>query len=364
MNALSKGEHTTGSTRLRLLMIGPLPPPIGGTRVSFKMLVDALSRRADVALRVIGLPPVRSNKIRGVGHFISQSARMLIDVPRSDVVALHCGISSIQARGAVTHMIARLFGKPLLFRTFGGEALRKDSGPGRSEGVLRVLKKADMYLAQTKEHIRQAREGGVARVEWFPTCRPMSPMPDRGPQIKRRCRRFVFVSHVKQTKGIGELIAAGERFGEDITIDVYGPFREGMAENVFDGCRRARYCGVISPDKVVELLSEYDALLLPTYHAGEGYPGIIMEAYAAGIPVICSRWRCLPEIVDENSGILVEPRNADALCDAMKTLIESPDLYARLRRGVLEKRPTFDAEMQTERFVGFCREAVSRRHSA
>jgi len=349
-------HHSCGLSPLRILLIGPLPPPIGGTRVSFRILVDALARRPDVEIRVISLPPARRNTLRAVGHFTSQIVRMLRHAPRSDVIALHCGVSAIPVRAPATSMVSRMFGKPLIIRTFGGEELRNDSGYPRCDRILTALGKADLYLGQTQEQVQQARSQRIARVEWFPTSRSMLPMNDNPTEPERPCRRFVFVSHVKETKGIRELIAAGERFGDDVSVDVYGPFREGMTKDVFAGCQVVRYRGVIPLDKVMEVLREHDALLLPTYHSGEGYPGIIIEAYAAGLPVICTRWRRLTEIVDHSCGILIEPRDAEALYDAMNSLLNDPQLYARLRRGVLEKQKLFDAEVWVERFVQYCRD--------
>jgi len=172
------------------------------------------------------------------------------------------------------------------------------------------------------------------------------------------CRRFVFLSLVRPTKGIHELIAAGERLGKEIIIDVYGPFFDGLTEEVFKGLQRVRYRGVVAPGKAISVLRDYDALVLPTYWQGEGYPGIVIEAFAAGIPVVTTRWKCIPEIVDDSCGILVEPRNPDALHDALKTLARDDRLYARLCEGARCKRKLFDSRIWTDRFVEYCMDLV------
>ena len=55
------------------------------------------------------------------------------------------------------------------------------------------------------------------------------------------------------------------------------------------------------------------------------------------------------------------PKDPDALYKAMKTLLESPDLYAKLCKGVREKRTLFDKDVWVDRFVDFCRQAVALR---
>jgi len=53
-----------------------------------------------------------------------------------------------------------------------------------------------------------------------------------------------------------------------------------------------------------------------------------IEGYAAGVPVICTRWRAPPELTDESSGILIEPQDADGLRHAMKWLAHEGELFS------------------------------------
>jgi glycosyltransferase involved in cell wall biosynthesis len=165
---------------------------------------------------------------------------------------------------------------------------------------------------------------------------------------------------VRPTKGIGEVIEAAERFGDEVSVDVYGPFLDGLTEDIFQGRKRVRYHGILPSDNVVDTLRGYDALLLPTYWRGEGYPGIIVEAYIAGIPVITTKWAAVPEIVDESCGLLIEPRDVDALHAAMQSLVDDPALLDRLRTGAIAKRSFFDSAVWTQKFVDYCHELAPR----
>ena len=57
--------------------------------------------------------------------------------------------------------------------------------------------------------------------------------------------------------------------------------------------------GFTEPDDVHLILSSYDVLVLPTRYKGEGFPGAIIDAYIAGLPVVVSKWRDIPSFVDE-----------------------------------------------------------------
>jgi glycosyltransferase involved in cell wall biosynthesis len=107
-------------------------------------------------------------------------------------------------------------------------------------------------------------------------------------------------------------------------------------------------------------MKNYDALVMPTKMPTEGYPGAIVEAFAAGIPILATKCGAIPEIVDDSCGILVEPKDAEALFRAMKALVEDEALYARLCEGSRSKREAFSSKFWTARFVEYCRQVNIR----
>jgi glycosyltransferase involved in cell wall biosynthesis len=81
---------------------------------------------------------------------------------------------------------------------------------------------------------------------------------------------------------------------------------------------------------VPELLAAFDLLAQPSIT--EGYSLALVEATAAALPIVATRVGGNPEIVEAGvNGLLVEPRNPDALGAAIATLLDSPEL--RLRMG-------------------------------
>jgi glycosyltransferase involved in cell wall biosynthesis len=77
-------------------------------------------------------------------------------------------------------------------------------------------------------------------------------------------------------------------------------------------------------------LQAMDIFCLPSY-ANEGVPQALMQAMSTGLPVISTPVGAIGEIVrDQDTGILVPPRNVQALAEAMMALIEDPTLAGRL----------------------------------
>jgi glycosyltransferase involved in cell wall biosynthesis len=85
------------------------------------------------------------------------------------------------------------------------------------------------------------------------------------------------------------------------------------------------FVGYKSQTEVREYLQQTDIFVLPSF--AEGVPVVLMEAMAAGVPVVTTRIAGVPELVEQGeSGWLVPPGDVEALVDGLSQLIESPAL--------------------------------------
>ena len=110
-----------------------------------------------------------------------------------------------------------------------------------------------------------------------------------------------------------------------------------------------RYGGVVPFDKSVEILKKYFILVFPTLFYTEGIPGTIIDGYAAGLPVLSSRWESFHDVVDENkSGMGYEFGDRKALKDALLYCIENVEEINSLKMHSLEKSKEFTIECAME----------------
>jgi glycosyltransferase involved in cell wall biosynthesis len=320
----------------------------------FEYLLEALENRRDVEVRAVSTTGIRGGGLKGPLRLLGLAAEIFRAARWADVVTLHGSTTGLFINAPVSVIAAKLWGKGSVIRNFGGRDYAEF--PAWRRGLVhRAVKATDLYLVEPKRLLELGRSRGIGHIKVFPNSRPMHPLPDESPADARPCRRFIYIGHIRRDKGIDLLIEAGERFGDEVSVDVYGPLRFDMSDSDFAGLKRVRYGGVLDPAEVAERLPEYDALLLPTYYPGEGHPGVILEAYAAGIPVIASRWMGIPEVVPDGMGVLVEPRDAAALYEAMRDLMENSDHYRRLRQAVRDGRVFFSQQQRTEEFVAYCK---------
>ena len=114
--------------------------------------------------------------------------------------------------------------------------------------------------------------------------------------------RFVFLSRIGPMKNLRFLLEALRRVPSQVVLDIYGPIDDSAywskCQRLMERTQHAiRYCGVVAPDRVLFTLSQYHFFVLPTL--GENFGHAIVEAWAAGCPVIISdktQWRQLKEI--------------------------------------------------------------------
>jgi phenylacetate-CoA ligase len=347
---------------LRVLMIGPEPPPVGGTTVLFMSLVEALEARDDVAIRVLRTQGVRGSGLGAPPALCGLISRVERTLAWSDVVALHVSTTGLHVLGPLVLHLARRASKPLLIRKFGGTDF--STFPWfRRRLIMWALRRADLYLAETRQLVQRARELGLRNVEWYPNSRSMPALAADSGGDADVCRHFVFLSQLYRAKGVLDLLDAAERLPDGVNVDIYGTLGFDVPASALQGRKGIVYRGPVEPGDVLDVLSSHDALVLPTYYPAEGYPGVILEAYAAGIPVISTRTGAIPELVDESTGILVDPRDVDALTAAMLSLASDPKLCGRLREGVLRMRNEFSDEVWKDRFVGYCSDLYEARGS-
>jgi glycosyltransferase involved in cell wall biosynthesis len=96
-------------------------------------------------------------------------------------------------------------------------------------------------------------------------------------------------------------------------LDLWGPVERGQ-ERWFAALREAsgptiRFGGRLEPDEIWKVLPQYDVMLFPTYYAGEAFPGVFVDAFVAGIPVIASDWQDNPELIrhEDRTGCCFAP---------------------------------------------------------
>ncbi len=146
------------------------------------------------------------------------------------------------------------------------------------------------------------------------------------------------VSRMLWSKGVGELVDAAKKLksmGVSIKVTLVGaPDPENPASISIAQLKEWEAAGLVDwlghRDDITDILSKTSIAVLPTTY-GEGVPKALIEAAACARPIIATDVPGCREIVnDGESGILVPPKNAEALLEAIRLLAGDPDLRRRM----------------------------------
>lgn len=90
-----------------------------------------------------------------------------------------------------------------------------------------------------------------------------------------------------------------------------------------------RFLGSVAQGEVVAHMRQTDVIGIPS--RWEGCPYVVLEAFQAGVPVVAAAVGGVPDLIrDGVTGVLVEPDNPEALCDALLSLLRDPQKRRRI----------------------------------
>ena len=172
---------------------------------------------------------------------------------------------------------------------------------------------------------------------------PVRPLPTSVPGKLR----LVYMARIHKMKGLDSIKVLAEYilqngFDSIVSIDFYGQINpddeEYFITQLVEPYDFITYHGALAPDEIKKTLVNYDVMLLPTHYYTEGFPGTVLDAYRAGLPVIVTKWKFATEFVNDGvSGYIIPFENCEAdLCATVKKLIDNPDCLAQLKEGTYQ----------------------------
>lgn len=167
---------------------------------------------------------------------------------------------------------------------------------------------------------------------------------------------FLVLGRLSPEKGIDTLLRAWDGRGR-LVIAGDGPERERLTALAPDG---VEFLGAVEAEAVPGLLADARALLVPS-RCYEGSPRAIVEALAAGVPVIASSIGGLPEHVEDGcNGLLVEPDSVEGWTAAIDRMRDD-DLSLHLGEGAFRRwKNDFSPEGALRSLEGLYAEAIDR----
>jgi glycosyltransferase involved in cell wall biosynthesis len=165
------------------------------------------------------------------------------------------------------------------------------------------------------------------------------------------------VDHYKHQATVAEAVARLAGQGERISLALIGPAYtpalrrlRSVLEKIDPKARVIRYLGPIAHDEIHAAYARADIGVFAS--SCENMPNILLEQMAAGLPIACSNRGPMPEIL-RDAGVFFDPEDVDSVCNALRALIRSPELRARLALGAQELARRYSWARCAEETFGF-----------
>jgi glycosyltransferase involved in cell wall biosynthesis len=143
--------------------------------------------------------------------------------------------------------------------------------------------------------------------------------------------RMITVGSLQPAKGLPQLLEALRDLRGDFALDVVG---DGPQRAEYEGLARAAgladrvvFHGLQPKPVVAAIMREASFFVQPSL--GETFSVVVAEAMSCGLPVVATDVGGIPELVDEQTALLVEPGNPEALRGAIERMLDGHADYAR-----------------------------------
>ncbi len=225
--------------------------------------------------------------------------------------------------------------------------------PGYFERLCNEPIEADWVIGASSFTLRTLEESGIAKhkLKYLPLGFDVEKIPFaiRQSTTERKPLKILYAGRITQRKGIKYLLEAMRSFNRsDVELHIIGHLHGSGA-----GLQPYRDLYTlhqpVSQAQLFERYGDFDVLALPTIF--EGFGLVVIEAMAAGLPVITTPNSIGPElIVNDENGYVVPIRNVPAIVNAIRTLLrKSPGELNVMRQSARNKALQFSWHAYTQR---------------
>lgn len=197
-------------------------------------------------------------------------------------------------------------------------------------------------FVQGQSMVDSLKKSGLNNAVFVPNSKIIDHYGQKNPR-KDGKTHFVFLSRIEEYKGCTDIFRSIRLLNESgylgkYDIVFYGRESEDVAYAKFfkdqvASLPEVEYKGLLNLRETINYdeLAGYDVMLFPTYWHGEGFPGIVIDAYISSLPIIASDWNLNKDVIDEGqTGWLISPHDVNALAERMMFVIDHPEEVNRM----------------------------------
>ena len=194
------------------------------------------------------------------------------------------------------------------------------------------------YIALTKFAASRFIMGGIPEnlISIKPNFLPGTPKPGNGSG-----GYAVYIGRLSVEKGVRTLCSAWKTVDYPLKIIGDGPLMDELSGLPPENLKNIEFCGYLGRAEILNIVRDASFQLVPS-ECYEGFPMVLLEAFACGTPVIGTDIGSIGEIIiEDETGLKFESGNADSLAKTVHEMLKDP---ARLKAMRHKCKQTFDSQ--------------------
>jgi glycosyltransferase involved in cell wall biosynthesis len=371
--------------KLRMLIVGAFPArrirEHGGILTSCRVLLaSSLPQRMDLILVDSSSPTVPPppywHRLLRAGLRVSITLKHCIR-QRPDVILLFASPGASFIEKSIMAAIARLLGIKTLMFPRGAALVTQYQASRLRATLLRLCFRIPTLMlcqGQAYQEFFAAEVGlGLSRCpliqNWTATSRLLQIGATRLYGDNDGTLEVLFLGWIEAEKGIFELLDCARRLCDAAGVPPFRMIIAGEGSALAEARRKVedlrlasvvQLLGWIDSEAAEERLRTAHLLVLPSYM--EGMPNAVIEAMAAGLPVVATDVGAVVDVVSDGvSGFVIPPRNTDRLVEAVRELFVDARLRERMgRAGWHIAKDRFSAERAVDQIVALANRVCGR----
>lgn len=335
---------------IKILLFGPLPPPITGQSVAFKQVYDNLKCEK----LVINTTQYLNNRLGNTIYSIFRIFYFFL-FKNFDVVYFTCSRSKMGfIKDFFLVLASQLFRKKIVNHLHGSDFNNFIENTGFLRNlVLYTYKRIDasiVLLDTMKQDFSR-----FPKMKIFTVHNSYSKIFDSSVEVSKAPLTILYLSNIMATKGIMEFLASAKEVlsnNYQVKYVIAGSFfpdekeskssikdmfyRELVKIQDIFGKNKINYVGTVSGIEKVKIFLKSSIFILPTYYKTEAFPITFVEAMRTGNAIISTRHKHIPKIITNKNGILVDKKSIDQLISAQELLIKNPSRLKLIQKYNVE----------------------------
>ena len=367
----------------KIAMLGPYPPAIGGIATNIQNLIKSPLSEKFTLLKFSTMSKKCGTSEYSQEKMYAKICRVFLELltyviflqkDSPQLVHINTSFGSWSFwRDSAYLLMSKVFRKKVLFQIHGGKL---DEFWDHSSYLIRLLIKKILEMPEIIAVLSLAQKkpfdetGFDDKVKVVPNTVDPRRYQNQGSYrakfgISEDCISVLFIASLFiKKKGVMELLNAIKlitpEFRNVLFIFVGGGVEEpamiefSQRENLK---KNVRFLGYLSGDEIVQILNSSDIFVLPSY--SEGFPLVVLEAMAAGLPVIATSVGAIPEIIEDGkNGFLVRPMDHIALAERVRGLVQNEELRKKIGNNNIKKiKEKYDLKI-VARIFEYCYETI------